>query len=428
MSGRSDVAAGRQEVPGRALRRLQLCLAALWLVDAMLQGQAFMFSRGFAAMLAATAHGSPAAVAGPGTWSAGLIAAHPVATNAAFLAVQLLLALGIAWRPAVRAALAASVVWSLAVWWLGEGLGGMLAGGANPVTGAPGAVLLYAMLAIVLWPPVREAADHDAADAGVPDRTAPDRAVPGRRAAGRRAAGRRGPDSKTPVQAVARRPTASFPAATAIGAPGARAAWLVLWSGLAVLAALSGGQAPHALAATIAVQSAGQPRWLAAVDGAAAGLAARHSIGVTCVLTALLVIVAIGVFLPLPAARACLGVAVAVALVSWVAGQDMGGIFTGAGTDPSTGPLLALLAAAYWPASPASQDAARLPGGGRAPQPGKSGGSAAGRCRQTSRPASASWTVADRDRGRPAGRRRSRTSQCGQPAGRRPPTIAERTT
>ena len=52
----------------------------------------------------------------------------------------------------VKVALAASVPWSLAVWWLGEGLGGLLAPGASFVTGAPGAVILYAVLAAASSP------------------------------------------------------------------------------------------------------------------------------------------------------------------------------------------------------------------------------------------------------------------------------------
>ena len=34
----------------------------------------------------------------------------------------------------------------------------------------------------------------------------------------------------------------------------------------------------------------------------------------------------------------------------WVA-EDFGGVLTGTGTDVNSGPLLALLAAAYWPLS-----------------------------------------------------------------------------
>lgn len=97
------------EAPGWR-RGLQLALAGLWLLDAVLQYQTFMFSQGFPRMLAATAAGNPAGVADPVTWSAHLIGTHPGAANAAFATLQLLLALGIAWRPTTRAALAASVV------------------------------------------------------------------------------------------------------------------------------------------------------------------------------------------------------------------------------------------------------------------------------------------------------------------------------
>ena len=61
---------------------LQLLLAAIWLMDGLLQCRSFMYTQ---------------------------------------------LGLGIAYRPTVRLALVASVAWSLAVWWFGEDLGGVLA-------------------------------------------------------------------------------------------------------------------------------------------------------------------------------------------------------------------------------------------------------------------------------------------------------------
>ena len=57
------------EAPGWR-RGLQLALVALWLLDALLQYQTFMFSQGFPRMLAATAAGNLAGVAGPVTWAA----------------------------------------------------------------------------------------------------------------------------------------------------------------------------------------------------------------------------------------------------------------------------------------------------------------------------------------------------------------------
>ena len=137
-------------------RKLQLALGVIWVLDGILQYQPSMFTKSFPAMLAASARGNPAVVAVPITWSANLIDHHVVVLNAVFATIQLALGLGIAWRPTVRLALAASIAWSLAVWWLGEGFGGILAGTASPVSGAPGPVVLYAILAVLLWPADRD--------------------------------------------------------------------------------------------------------------------------------------------------------------------------------------------------------------------------------------------------------------------------------
>jgi hypothetical protein len=257
-------------------------------------------------MLAGSAQGNPAVVARPITWSAGLIGHHVVALNAIFAAIQLLLGLGIAWRPAVKLALAGSVAWSLAVWWLGEGLGGVLAGTASPVDGAPGAVLLYALLAVLLWPADRHPADRAPA---------------------------------------ARAPAAPFTAARAVGPRVAQASWLVVWLGLAALALLP---ASRAVGRTIADTTPGEPVWLAWTDAHVASALTRHGLLAAVVLAVVFVIVASGTFLPRRAARAAIVLAVAVAAALWLA-QGLGGILTGSATDPDTGPLLALLALAFWP-------------------------------------------------------------------------------
>jgi hypothetical protein len=103
-------------------------------------------------MLAKVAQGNPPVVAIPVTWTVYLVGQQPAVANAAFGTVQLALGLGIAWRPTVKAALAGPIGWALAVWWLGEGFGGLLAGTASPVSGGPGPVLLYAVLAVLRQP------------------------------------------------------------------------------------------------------------------------------------------------------------------------------------------------------------------------------------------------------------------------------------
>jgi hypothetical protein len=303
-----------------ATRRLQLALAFLWLLDGVLQFQAFMFGHGFTAMLRESAPGNPAFIAGPVTWSAQLIDRNLVLANTTFAAIQLLIGLGIAWRPALKPALALSVGWSLAVWWLGEGLGGLLSGTASPVNGAPGAVILYALIALLLWP--REQSHP-----------------------------------------------APFAAARSVGATAARSIWLILWGGLAVLALLPASRAPHSLAGMLSDVTAGQPAWLAGLGRYLAGVLGEHGPAAAVVLAVALALVAAGIWLPDRALRAVLVLAIAVAAALWLA-QGLGGILTGSATDPDSGPLLGLLALCYWPARPAA--AAGIRGGSAAISPERS--------------------------------------------------------
>jgi len=65
---RGDAVAARGAAEAR--RVLQLALAGLWLLDGVLQYQAFVFSKGFSQMLADTAAGNPGVVGRPITWNA----------------------------------------------------------------------------------------------------------------------------------------------------------------------------------------------------------------------------------------------------------------------------------------------------------------------------------------------------------------------
>jgi hypothetical protein len=59
-------------------------------------------------------------------------------------------------------------------------------------------------------------------------------------------------------------------------------------------------------------------------------------------------------------ARAAVVLAIVLAVIIWLA-EGLGGLFTGGGTDPNSGPLLALLAVAFWPS--ASSPSAASPRG-----------------------------------------------------------------
>ncbi|WP_426515467.1 hypothetical protein ACPPVQ_12730 [Diaminobutyricibacter sp. McL0618] len=268
-SSGTPVAGAREEAPGApapfttdARRRLQLALAALWLLDALLQVQPVMFTPSFATeMLAPTATGNPGWIAASILWASRLVEHAPALLNAGFAGLQLAIGLGIAWRRSVRPALAVSVVWSLLVWWFGEGLGGLLTGGRDAMAGAPGAVLLYAVLAVLLWPTAKSTAG-------------------------------------------------SFVAAQPVGPVAARVVWVVLWGGLVLLSHAT----PLGIAGSV-----------------------------------VLAIVAIAVFLPPALMRVGIVIALVASAWIWVVGQSFGAVFSGDATDPNSGPLLALIALAYWP-------------------------------------------------------------------------------
>lgn len=280
-------------------RRLQLALGGLWLVDAALQYQPYMFTEAFPRQtIAPTAAGNPGWIAGPVRWAAALLAGHIVILNALFATGQLIIAIGLFWRPTVKIALAASAIWAVLVWWLGEGLGGVLAGPVSALQGLPGAVVLYALIAVLVWPTARTG--------GSVAETSP------------------------------LRPLA------------ARLTWLLLWATFAVEALRPQQRSPDALYTLIRSMTANEPHWLSALNGNVASLLAGHGLVGALVLAALCAFTGLSVFVP-RLVRAGIVVATLLAAAIWIVGQDFGALATGTATDPNTGPPLLLLAACYWP-------------------------------------------------------------------------------
>ena len=177
-------------------RMVQLGLGLIWLIDAALQFQPFMFSKAFPAqIMAPTATGVPGVLGESITGMAHFVEPHIAAWNTLFALTQLAIALGIFWKRSVGWALAGSVLWAFGVWWFGEGFGGLFTS-ASPTMGFPGAVLLYALIAMLIFPGTR---------------------------------GPRGTRDEGPVRSVAQR--------SPIGMAAARVTWAMLWIGFAVLPA-----------------------------------------------------------------------------------------------------------------------------------------------------------------------------------------------
>ena len=110
--------------------------------------------------------------------------------------------------------------------------GGVLTGGADPLTGAPGAVILYALAAVLLWPRV-----HNEQERSV------------------------GPPSVA--------------AASPLGDLVARLLWLVLWGSLAYFAVQPANRAANGPHDAVAGLAWGEPAWLAGLDRTVSQFAGR---------------------------------------------------------------------------------------------------------------------------------------------------------
>ncbi len=289
-------------------RGLQIALGAVWLLDGALQFQPFMLGKDFGEQVISPAgDGQPAFVGVPVHWAARMIAAHPVAWDVPFALIQLLLSLGLLYPRMVKAALAASLPWVLGVWYLGEGLGGLASGNASLLTGAPGAVLLYGVLALAAWP----------RDDGRTD------VHPARWAALAWLLG-----GRSDV------PPARWLAFT----------WAALWAGGAILQGLPVNNSGAAAGSAISGGASAAPGWLGNLDTSVGAWFTHHG-GLLYALIAVEALIGLAALVPRTVRfSAAAGVVLAAAI--WLVPENFGQIPTGQATDPNSAPLIALMGVA----------------------------------------------------------------------------------
>jgi hypothetical protein len=298
-------------------------LATLWLLDAALQFQPYMFSSDFPKdILGPAGQGSPVWVSGPVMWSSTLMAQNLVLLNTLFALTQLAIAVGLMVPRTRKPALLASIVWALMVWWLGEGFGMVFAGPISPMMGLPGAVILYAVVAVLVWPVTARGSLARAAES-----------MGGESMGGESVGGE------------------SVAVASPLRAAGAQAVWLALWMLFAVEQLAPVNRAPSALHDMVAGMADGEPSWIQSIDHLGATLLAGRGAEVSIGLAVMFAVVALGILGPARLRRPTLVLAMALAALIWVFGQDFGALATGRATDPNSGPLLILLAWCYWPRS-----------------------------------------------------------------------------
>ncbi len=282
-------------------------LGLLWILDGCLQFQPAMFTGKFATQVIASAgQGQPAFVSWPVNEAARIILHQPTLTDVGFGLIQLALGVGILRPRTVRWALAASVVWALSVWYLGEGLGNLFRGGATLLTGAPGSALLYAVVAMAVSPQ---------------------------------------PEKNVEDQRPAR---------------WAAMAWAVLWLAGTLLQVLPGSDTNASISMSLAMNASGAPAWFAALDGHLSALVPYNGVSIIIDLVALQAVAGIGVLMGRRTRLTAVILGIGLSLVYWVAGQDIGQFWSGISTDPNTAPLMMLLGVAVLGATPWSQPSSNM--------------------------------------------------------------------
>ncbi len=271
-------------------RTLQTVLGLVWLLDGGLQFQSFMYSHGFIEMLSGLAAGQPGWLASSIRWGAHSAAGNLDLYNTLFALIQVSIGLGLLCRRTVKPALAVSFVWALVVWWFGEAFGMLLMTMAAPLTGAPGAVLLYALIGAIVWP-------------------------------GQRPGG-------------------------LLGLRGARTAWAVLWLAMAWLWLEAPSSSANASAGAIEAAPSGMS-WLSTLQEWAAKGAHGNGLIIALVMAGASVAIAVAVAANWHA-KPFLVAAIVLNLIFWTLGQGFGGIFEGGATDPNAGLLFVVLACALW--------------------------------------------------------------------------------
>jgi hypothetical protein len=300
------VKAGTAVQPGAGLGRwrapgVRPLLAGLWIFDGLLNFQPQMFKQ-FSAMVTPMAAGQAAVVAYPITHVGNFLARDNALWTVVFGLVQIGIGVGLLRRRSLRAAVIVSFVFGLGVWWMGEGLGGIFNGTASPLTGAPGAVLVYLFLGAVVW-----------------------REEEGRSARGLLLAG-----------------------------------WTGYWALSALFWSFPQNRAAGAVSDQLSDAAGGEPGWYAHLLNWLAHAFSGAGTSVAVSMVALSILMAVGPWAgrrpgPFIAAGSV------IAVVFSVTGQAVGGLLSGMASDPNIGPLVVLAGLALWRASRV-EEAAVAPG------------------------------------------------------------------
>jgi len=297
----------------RTQRVLQIILGLFWLLDAGLQFQPYMFGSGFTTTyLLNNAQNQPDVIRWIITNVGNFVGPHVAAWNTLFALIQVGIGLGLLFRRTVKPALAVSFFWAFGVWFFGEGLGLMFTGSASALTGAPGSVFLYGLIGLMAWPRSAPTEEGEETEPSV------------------------GFSSSAAGQGIG-------------GAVTPLLVWCGYWSLAAILFLLPDNRTSTSVSSAITGMSSGEPSAYSHFLNSFGNHFGSGGVWTTWLLAIGSLVIGFGPIVfrrptPFLAAGGLL------ATFFWVSGQGLGGIFTGSGTDPNSGPLVVLLALAMVPA------------------------------------------------------------------------------
>jgi hypothetical protein len=284
-------------------RGIQITLGVIWLLAGLLQFQSFMYT-----------HSIVTEVFGPAAEKQWSIVGGPMKTidnfyghdltlwNTLAAEIQCAIGLGLIFsKKTVKAALVVSFGWALVVWWFGEGFGGLTSTTLpSPLMGAPGGVILYAIIGLLVWPTSKQDGCSPA-DMGL------------------------------------------------LGDKGGLWAWSGLWVLSAGLWLVNVNRAKDATREMIKGMAEASPHWLAKIQNSVGDHTQGHGSTIAVVLAIISLLVALGVWWA-PLRWSALALGIVISLAYWVFGQSLGGPFwVGNATDVNSGPLFVLLALALLP-------------------------------------------------------------------------------
>jgi hypothetical protein len=293
-------------------RTLQIALGMIWIIDGLLKFQPAIFKPAFVnVVIRPMAIGQPTLIASAINHMANFLSHEATMWVALFGLIEIAIGAAMLSQRTVKRALIASFIWGAGVYLFGEGLGMVFTGHTSPLVGAPGAVIFYIILGVLVFPTgerdpgrVRTGAASSAAGSGV------------------------------------------------FGGTGAYVVWAAIWVFGAILWMLPFNRSGNAISNQMAATANGEPGWYAHLLTSFGHAFTGAGVWVAVLLAATSLVIALG---PLVSNRPQLfiGLGIAVALGYWFTGQGLGELLTFGGTDPSNGPIVALIGLSILPLVPA---------------------------------------------------------------------------